>query len=76
MLKKDKMVICGASGCTNRADKNSNIITLVTLIIVVLTIWRHNQNSGIFNACGIFKTLPNISVIQAFSRIFKDIQGY
>ena len=30
------MVNCGAPGCTNRADKNSNIITLVTIIIMLL----------------------------------------
>ena len=37
MLKKDKMVICRATGCTNRADKNSNIIILVTIIIIMLS---------------------------------------
>ena len=26
-IKKDKMVSCEAPECTNRADKNSNIIT-------------------------------------------------
>ena len=35
-LKKDKMVSCGAPGCTNRVDKNSNIITLVAVIIMLL----------------------------------------
>ena len=50
MLKKDKMVSCGAPSLKNWAEKNSNIITLVTIIIVVLTIWRHTDNSGIFNA--------------------------
>ena len=31
-VKKDKMIGSGALGCANRADKNSNIITLVTII--------------------------------------------
>ena len=35
MLKKDKMVSCGAPGYTNRADNNSNIITLVTITIML-----------------------------------------
>ena len=29
--KKDKMVGCGARNCTNRADKDSNIITSVAI---------------------------------------------
>ena len=29
-MKKDKMISCWALGCTNRADKNSNTIKLVT----------------------------------------------
>ena len=36
MLKKDEMVSSGAPRCTNRADKNSNIIRLVTIIIMLL----------------------------------------
>ena len=35
MLKKDKTVSCGVSGCTNRAHKKSNIKTLVILIILL-----------------------------------------
>ena len=38
MLKKDKMVSCAEPGCTNQADKNSNIITLVTIIIITMLI--------------------------------------
>ena len=30
-VKKDKMVSCGAPGCTNRADKNSNIMIFVII---------------------------------------------
>ena len=30
------MASCGAPGCKNRADKNSNIITLVTIILMLL----------------------------------------
>ena len=36
MLKKDKKASCGAPVCTNRADKNSNIIILVTIIKMLL----------------------------------------
>ena len=35
-VKKNKMVSCRAPGCANWADKNSNIITLVTTIIMLL----------------------------------------
>ena len=55
MLKEDKMVNGGASGCTNRADKNSNII--ISYNDNVVSIWQHIQNTAIFNAWGIFKTL-------------------
>ena len=50
MLKKDKMVCCGAPGCTNWADKNSNIITLVSYIdnVFIVILW-HIQNPSIFN---------------------------
>ena len=34
--KRGKMVSCGAPGCTNRANKNSKIITLVTVIMMFL----------------------------------------
>ena len=29
------MISCGLPGCTNRADKNSNIITFVTVIMLL-----------------------------------------
>ena len=57
------MVSCHAPGCINQADKNSNIMTLVTItnnvIIatlvtitnnVVIAILQHIQHPGIFNA--------------------------
>ena len=34
MLKKDKMVSCREPECTDRADKNFNIISLGTIIII------------------------------------------
>ena len=34
MLKKDKMASCRAPGCKNWADKNSNIITLLTIMLL------------------------------------------
>ena len=36
-VKKDQMVSCIVTGCTNRADKNSNI-KLVTIIIIIIII--------------------------------------
>ena len=36
MLEKDEMVSCGAPGCTNRADKNSNVILILVTIIIML----------------------------------------
>ena len=83
MSKKDKMVSCGASSLTNWAEKNSNIITLVTIIIVVLTIWRHTDNSDTFNAWCIFKILSNISDDEVYwepwhsqNSLFKHFQEY
>ena len=35
VLKKDKMVSCGALVYTNWADKNANIITLITTIMML-----------------------------------------
>ena len=34
--KKDEIVSCGKPGLTNRSDKNSNIVTLITIIIMLL----------------------------------------
>ena len=50
------MVSCGAPGCTNGANKNSNIInSIICNNNVIITISWHIQNSGIFNFVGIFK---------------------
>ena len=56
-------------------DKNSNIIILVTMILMLLQLYR-----------GIFRTLAHLIMpeacskpyqfIQAFSDIFRDIQQY
>ena len=35
-VKKNKISKCGALGCKNQADKNSNIITLLTIIKMLL----------------------------------------
>ena len=35
-VKKNKISKCRALGCTNQADKNSNIITLLTIIKMLL----------------------------------------
>ena len=34
-VKKDEMVSCRVHGCASRAGKNSNIIALVTIIIML-----------------------------------------
>ena len=39
-MLKDKMVIRGVPECTSRADKSSNIITLVTIIKLLLQLYR------------------------------------
>ena len=41
MLKKDKLVSCGAPGCTNRADKNSIALYCVVNLFIV-----GNKNSN------------------------------
>ena len=48
-FKKDKMVSCRVPGCTNKADKNSDIII------------SYNDDNGIFNGWGIFKTMSSVS---------------
>ena len=55
MLKKDKMVSCREPGRTNRADKNSNIITLVATIMLLQLY------------CGIFRTLVYL-MPEAYSK--------
>ena len=39
MLRKNKIFSCGAPGRTNRADKTSNMIKLVTIrkVLVIIT---------------------------------------
>ena len=56
-VKKDKMVSCGAPGYTNRADKSCNIIILVTIIIILLNLYR-----------GIFRTLAYV-MLEAYSKV-------
>ena len=52
------MIRCGVLGCTNRENKDSNIISLVTItILLFISISQHNQNSVIFNVRDIFRTL-------------------
>ena len=61
MLKIDKIGSCGEHAYTNEADKNYNIIKLVTIIItVIITILWHIQIPGIFNAWRIFKVLSKV----------------
>ena len=65
-VKKDNMVSCRSLGCTNRANKNSNIITLA-ILIMLLELYP-----------SIFRTLVYLMseaiFSQSFSGIFKDIQ--
>ena len=80
------MVSCGAPGCTDGADKNSNTITLVRIIYFIVTILQHIQNPGIFNVRhiqnpvkylrqgGILRTL--IYSEQFIQTFLGDTQGY
>ena len=89
MLKKDRMVSCGAPGCTNGANKNFNIInSIICNNNVIITISWHIQNSDIFNSEAYSKTLSDIwdeaywepwHVGTAYSGLFwylRDIQQY
>ena len=49
-VKKNKFVSCPAPGCTNLADKNSNIITVNNNNNVIITILQHIKNLSVFNA--------------------------
>ena len=49
MLKKDKMVSCRAPGCTNRANKNLNIISNIS--------YNNNNNVIITTYCSILRTM-------------------
>ena len=57
------MVSCGEPGCTNRADKNSNIIALYNVVIAIS--W-YIQNLRIFNTESTLKTLSNINDDEAY----------
>ena len=66
MIKKNEMLSCGAPVCTNPAEKNSNIITLIPIIIMLLKLYWHIQKPDIFNGWGIIRTLPNIQDDEAY----------
>ena len=53
------MVSCRAPRCTNRADKHSNRIALVTMIIMLLQLYL-----------GIFRTLAHL-MFEAYSKPFQ-----
>ena len=84
--KKDKMVSCGAPGCTNQSGKNSNTITLVTTI-TLLQLYRSISRTlaylipdKYFKACQISKMMKHIEnhaiVTTVYSGIFKHTQGF
>ena len=67
-------------GCTNRENKDSNIISLVTItILLFISISQHNQNSVIFNVRDILKTLSlskmmnNIKKLVTVKTIYSGI---
>ena len=58
-------------GCTNWADKNSNIITVITIIIII-TILQHIEKPGIVRTVysGIFRHILEYSAILHHSQIY------
>ena len=87
MLKKDKIVNCGAPECTSRADKNSNIITLVTIIIMLLWQYRGIVRNLAYLMPAAYSKLSQISkmmrhiensgiVRTVYSGIYRLIQGH
>ena len=85
MLKKDKMVSCGAPGCTNRADKNSSKMTVTIIILIQLYrgIFRtlvHLMPAACSKPCQTSQTvrhIENTGIIRTvYSGIFRHIQGH
>ena len=78
------MVSWGALRFTNRANMNSNTITLNSYSInyVIITKSWHIQTPGIFKPCQITKMMRHIEypgivkTVQTFSGIFRHIQQY
>ena len=86
MFKKDKMVSCRVPGCTNQVDKDFNIITLATIIMLIQlygSIFRnlaHLMSEACSKPCQISKIMrhtgnPGILRI-VYSGIFRHIQGH
>ena len=75
MSKKDKMVSCGASSLTNWAEKNSNIITLVTIIILTtLTYLMPDAYSKPCQISQMMRYIENPGIVKTvYSSIFKNI---
>ena len=75
------MVSCRVSGCTNRSDKNSNIITLVTMIMLlqlfrILPYLMSESYSKPTQISKMMKQVENPDIVKAvYSDIFKHIQG-
>ena len=74
---------CRAPGCRNRAEKNSNTITSVSIIIMLLwlLLW-HIENPGIVRTVysGIFRYIQRDSAIlnhvQAYGGVFRHVEAY
>ena len=86
MLKEDKMVNGGASGCTNWADKNSNIIiscnnNVVSMLLAYDSIFRilpYLMPEAYSKPCQtIMKYTKNPGLVRTvYSTIFRRVQGY
>ena len=85
--KKDKMDSCGAPRCTNRADKNSNKITLVTTMIILPKLYRaifttlaYLMPETYSKPCEISKMMRHIEnpgiIKTVYSDIVRSIQGH
>ena len=81
------MVSWGAPGYTNRADENSNIITLVTIITMLLQLYlgifrtlahlMSEAYSKSFRISKMMRHIENSGIVKTvYSNIFKHIQGH
>ena len=81
------MVFCRLPGCTNQADKDFNIIMLVTIIVMMLQLYSDIIRAMAYlmpatysKHCQISKMMRHIEnpgiVTTSYSDIFRYIQGH
>ena len=82
------MVSCGVPECTNQADKNYNVITLATIIVIIIIIQLYHGifktlayliNEANSKTCQISKVIRHVEkpgiIRTVYSDIFRNIQG-